>query len=196
MLHTCTVTVWGEVFCEGDNEWGQLGTGSASPWASGANRVVSLDGVTHAVSGAQHTCALRDNGEVWCWGDGSQGQLGDGTTTNSNVPVQALGGVTVESLSSNGVKSMGTCLVTTTGGAKCWGDNATGQVGDGTTIDALAPVDVSGLTSGVDQITTSVSHSCATLTAGGVMCWGANLSGELGDGTTTDRLTPVAVVGL
>ena len=89
-----------------------------------------------------------------------------------------------------------TCVLTTIGSVLCWGDNENGQLGDGTTKDRSTPRAVSGLQSGVSAISAGGGHTCAVTTAGGVLCWGYNWASQLGDGTTTDRSTPVAVSGL
>ena len=89
-----------------------------------------------------------------------------------------------------------TCAITSAGGVKCWGDNAFGQLGDGTTVNRTAPVDVQGLTSGVSSLAAGIEQTCALLTDGHVKCWGGNSSGQLGDGTTTGHATPAYVCGV
>jgi alpha-tubulin suppressor-like RCC1 family protein len=89
-----------------------------------------------------------------------------------------------------------TCALTTGGGVKCWGLNNNGQLGDGTMTDRRTPVDVIGLASGVAAIALGEYHTCAVTMDGNMKCWGSNSYGQLGDGTTTQRLTPVAVSGL
>ena len=86
--------------------------------------------------------------------------------------------------------------MTTQGTLKCWGNNSTCQLGDGTTKDRTTPVAVVGLTSGVTTVSTGSGHTCAVSRADGVKCWGSNSNGQLGDGTTKDRTNPMDLVGL
>lgn len=146
-------------------------------------------------AGPYHTCALAANGTVRCWGDNATGELGVGTSTQRLAPVQVagLGGGNQAVSAKSGSY---TCAVTRTGAAKCWGNNSHGQLGDGTTVQRRAPVTVSGLGSGVRAIAAANLHTCALTTAGAVLCWGDNTYGQLGDGATARRLTPVAVAGL
>ena len=86
-----------------------------------------------------------------------------------------------------------TCALTTAGAVRCWGANDAGQLGDGTTTNRLMPVFVDWLTSDVVAITAGGAHTCALTSPGAMRCWGANDAGQLGDGTTTNRLMPVFV---
>ncbi len=103
---------------------------------------------------------------------------------------------------SSGVKAiaatgLSTCALTNGGGVKCWGDNQWVQLGDGTSTNRSTPVDVVGLSSGVQAVTVAGHHTCALLDSGSVKCWGFNYGGEVGDGTSgVFRSMPVNVVGL
>lgn len=152
-------------------------------------------------AGFVHTCGVTRSGGVKCWGANRYGEVGDGTMVLSGSSLQQrITPVDVIGLGS-GVRSViaglgHSCALTSAGGVKCWGANNKGQLGDGSTVQRLTPVDVVGLASSVREIATFGYSTCALTSAGAVKCWGDNLAGELGDGTQTQRLTPVDVVGL
>ena len=192
--HTCALTSGGAVKCWGDNYYGALGDNSTTDrWTPVAVSGLS-SGVIAISAGVDHTCALTSGGAVKCWGSNWAGQLGDNSSTNRWTPVAVSGlGSGVIGIMAGGFH---TCAVTSGGAAKCWGSNSSGQLGDNSTTDRWTPVSVSGLGSGVLAITAGDSHSCARTSVGAVKCWGSNWAGQLGDNSTTDRWTPVAVSGL
>lgn len=143
--HACTLTTAGAVLCWGANTLGQLGDGTTvgkpTPVA-----VQGLDqGVTALVAGSAHTCAVLISGSVKCWGFNEDGQLGDGTSINKNVPTAVTGLNSAVIAIAAGVSH--TCALTVDG-VKCWGYQEAG-LGDGITADKRTPVAVSGLESGV-----------------------------------------------
>lgn len=149
-------------------------------------------------AGRMHTCVLTTAGGVMCWGRNNHGQLGDGTTTNRDVPAYVSGlssGVTTIA-----VGQFHSCAVVG-GGVKCWGFNSYGELGDGTSASRHTPVDVlvnpggTPLT-GIMAIDAGAYHTCALTSGGGVKCWGLGTSGQLGDGSNANRYNPVDVSGL
>ncbi|HKD34429.1 MAG TPA: PASTA domain-containing protein [Gaiellaceae bacterium] len=190
--HTCALTSGG-VKCWGLNNHGQLGDGTTNDSSTPVDVSGLPSGVQAIAAGDYHTCALTSTGGVECWGSNQYGQLGDGTETDRPTPVDVSGLASeVGKVAAGGFH---TCALTKAGGMKCWGSNGGGELGDGTTSDSTIPVDVSGLASGVAAIADGYFHTCATTTAGAAMCWGSNDDGQLGDGTTTNRLAPVEVIG-
>jgi hypothetical protein len=147
--------------------------------------------VTQISAESNHTCAVTTSGGAKCWGSNSSGQLGNNSGTSSGIPVDVVG-LTSGVASLTGLGSH-TCAVTTSGGAKCWGYNSSGQLGNNSTTSSSVPVDVVGLTSGVASLTVGGAHACAVTTSGGAKCWGSNSSGQLGNNSTTSSKVPVDV---
>ena len=142
-------------------------------------------------TGGFHTCGATSTGLAYCWGQNLQGELGDGTTNDSNVPVAISGGHRFATVTAGTHHS---CGVSSGGDAFCWGWNRLGQLGDGTTTDSSTPVAVSGGHAFV-SISAGVQHTCGVTTTGSAYCWGHNGSGQLGDDTVSDSPLPVAVSG-
>jgi alpha-tubulin suppressor-like RCC1 family protein len=192
---TCGLTLGGAASCWGDGSYGTLGNGQIQVQTPTPVGVLGLDSQVASLSlGDRHACAVTTKGDVSCWGDDQQGQLGDGGRTPRSQPVtpQGLGrlGAAVTSVAAGGAH---TCAVTSAGGAKCWGDNSYGQLGNGTTSVSLVPSDVQGLTSGVTLVATGERFTCALLTAGGVKCWGDGSSGQLGKSSSSSKPVDIAL---
>ncbi|MCH7698846.1 MAG: hypothetical protein IH865_07910 [Chloroflexi bacterium] len=205
--HTCALTTTGGVKCWGRSDSGQLGDGGVSPGGSTPVDVVGLgSGVVALASGGWHTCAITAAGAVKCWGSDSFGQLGGAATEScfeqlfpgpvpcSAVPIDvagiAGGAIDVAAGFSH------SCAAMAGGGVKCWGRNHTGQLGDGTFLDRDTPVDVGGLSDSIVEVSASFWHTCALNSSDGLECWGANFSGQLGDGTQLNRTQAVDVSGM
>jgi alpha-tubulin suppressor-like RCC1 family protein len=191
--HTCVLLSTGVVRCWGANRSGELGNGTTVNSLTPTS-VTGLTGVRALAAGQSHTCALVTDGAVRCWGANGSGQLGDGTTMNRSSPVEVVG--LSGPVAGVAAGDSFTCAVLTSGGLQCWGNNRYGSLGDGTTASRDVPGTVSGGDSDVVSVGAGAAHACALRSGGTVECWGYNSEGEVGDGTTTHRLTPVGVVGL
>lgn len=195
-FHTCGITTAGTAYCWGANGDGQLGDGSTTNRLT-PTAVRMPNGISFAAlnAGGFHTCGITAAGTVYCWGANSEGQLGDGSADSRTRPVLVAGGISFAAVSTG---NSHTCAVTAAGAAYCWGLNVQGQVGDGTTASRRRPVSVA---SDIRFIAVDAGgsgqalgfHSCGLTAAGAAYCWGQNARGQLGDGTTEDRLRPVPV---
>ncbi len=198
--HTCAVLSDGTVWCWGLNSSGQLGNGTQNT----SLIPVKVSGITTAMAVSAggssasdgHTCALLADGTVFCWGNNSFGQLGNGTSASdtpptpgfSDTPIQAnLTGATAVSIAAGADH---TCAAISDGTVKCWGNNFDGQLGNPYTTSPFSlvpltfstfPIPVFGV-SDASGVTAGSGHSCANLSGGGVQCWGDDLSGQLGNG--------------
>ncbi len=189
--HACGLRPTGEVRCWGNNTSGQIGDGTTLHRYT-ATLVSGLSGATKITAGESHTCALINDGTIKCWGANGNNQLGDGTNTPRLTPVAVSGISTAIAVSAG---RLHTCALLADSTVRCWGYNGNGQLGDNTVIQRSTSVPVSGLST-VTTISAGYAHTCAVLGNGTGRCWGNNGNGQLGDGTITQRLTPVAVSGL
>jgi alpha-tubulin suppressor-like RCC1 family protein len=149
-------------------------------------------GIAAIAAGFEFSCALTTAGGVKCWGINMDGELGNNTAVESTVPVP------VSNLSS-GVVAIATggrhaCALTTAGGVLCWGSNFNGELGNGSTATSLVPVAVPTLTSGVAAVTAGDAHTCVLTTAGALLCWGGNFSGQCGYSTSIESHVPASVL--
>jgi YVTN family beta-propeller protein len=183
----------GQVWTWGYDNSGQLGDGGSTQRTSPFH--VALPGFTGISAGGDWSLGLRADGTVWAWGYNLYGQLGVGHLLTERLPVQTSGlsNVTAIAASNSGHHNL---AVLGDGTVRAWGTNGDGQLGDGTTTGRSTPVQVTGLSGVFTAVAAGYTHSLALRSDGTVWAWGANNLGQLGDGTTTARLTPVQVNGL
>jgi alpha-tubulin suppressor-like RCC1 family protein/tRNA A-37 threonylcarbamoyl transferase component Bud32 len=186
---TCALDGDGHAFCWGDDSSGQLGDSTTSaarhlpvPVSSGLS-FVSIS------AGSAHACGVTKQGDAFCWGKNSSGQLGDGTTVDRSTPVRVKGTTRFASITTGGIH---TCAITTDADAYCWGKNNFGQLGDGGTTDHTLPTRVAG-SHAFATLRAFGSHTCGSAVSGEAFCWGYNLEGQLGDGSRTHRTRPVYI---
>jgi alpha-tubulin suppressor-like RCC1 family protein len=184
-------TAWGW----GRNYWGNLGDNTTTNRSSPVSVVGGFTDWVQIAGGEQHTAAIRSNGTAWAWGQNYLGQLGNNTTTNRSSPVSVVGGFTDWVQVSCG--SYHTVAIRANGTAWAWGSNNSGQVGDNTATSRSSPVSVvGGFTDWVQISASSRSAFAVAIRANGTAwAWGLGASGNLGDGSTTNRSSPVSVVG-
>ena len=208
--HSCGVTTGGAAYCWGWNVHGELGNGATT---NSSSPVAVAGGLKFSAvsAGGDHTCGITPGGVAYCWGFNYYGELGTGSTTTpqqcsstsaivvplefpcSTMPVAVTGGLAFVAVSAGEQHS---CGLTTSAQAYCWGFNGFGQLGNGSTTDSSSPVAVGGFNfQSVSAGLGNHAHSCGLTTGGVAYCWGANYSGQLGNGSTTNSSTPVRVVG-
>jgi len=240
--HTCAVTLDDKGFCWGEGDNGELGDGKSV----GVNRPVAVSGglvFRQLTAGAAFTCGLTKANAVYCWGWNPYGQLGDRTKISRPTPGKVFGGlsfrqvragfffacgVTIDDVAycwgNNFDGRTGTgkddprilkptpvagglrfsrvtaglghgCGVAITGRAWCWGNNALGELGNGSLENSPVPVAVPGFRTWLEvRAGPDAAHTCGISTAGQAFCWGWNNSGQLGDGTTQTRASPVPIL--
>jgi alpha-tubulin suppressor-like RCC1 family protein len=212
-IMTCGLSDANFGFCWGLNQYGSVGVAAIPEVARVFTpvRVDSLGALRDIAPGWLHACAINAAGEALCWGNNHHGQLGinSADTSARRLPVRVTGTTTFTQLA---MGSRHTCALASDGDAWCWGANATGQLGDGTTELRLAPVRVSGGLKFTQLVVGSgfgngsavqppvtgndvgtYGHTCGLTAAGKAYCWGWNGNGQLGDDTQVNRSVPTAV---
>jgi alpha-tubulin suppressor-like RCC1 family protein len=195
--HACARVASGDVYCWGHNDNGTLGTSKVNVdgVADSAMKVEGLPGPAQKLAfAAWHACVII-SGATWCWGTGTNGELGNGGTSHSTQPVAAIGLATaVTTLALGGGPNDGdsSCAVRA-GEALCWGQNQYGRLGDGQTAARGVANPVATLPKTVVDVAAAFNHACALLANDEVRCWGRGTNGQLGDGAGVDRSIPVTV---
>ncbi|MDD2899807.1 MAG: hypothetical protein PHI31_13975 [Desulfuromonadaceae bacterium] len=190
--HVVTLTENGKVLAMGGNEFGQLGNGSFDEEFHEQAIIKGLDDITAVSTGGNHSVALKKDGTVWTWGLNRTGQLGNGTTKNSSIPVKVAGLTQVTAIATGGSHVV---VLRKDGTVWAWGGNQSGQLGNGQNQDCLSPIQVPGLHN-VTAITAGAYNTSVLKNDGTVWSWGFNGSGQLGNGSSKRSNTPVRVSGL
>ena len=193
--HTCATSVAGDVYCWGINTFGQLGDGTISSVPRPYPALISGgQKLTKIAAGPAGGCGLTSAGAAWCWGGNFNGQLGNGTLTNSASPVLVQGGNVFTAITMGVNRACGEKGTDGENTVWCWGANF-GGLGDGTVIDRTQPTLLPHTLAKLSHFGTSgVGHACGLGIGGSqVLCWGGNAGGQLGDGSTTTRNSPRAV---
>ena len=188
-VHTVALKAEGSVWTWGDNSFGQLGVNTTIS-SSVPVLVTLLAGKTFTAvaAGDFHTVVLTTLGELYSWGGGTGGQLGDNGVTSSLVPVKVVG---AEVWSAVAASASYTLALDVSSTLFAWGNNAYGQLGDGTTTSAVKPKKIM---ENVTAMAAGSDHTLALTPDGTVWAWGKNDHGQLGDDTVTNRTAPVHVM--
>jgi alpha-tubulin suppressor-like RCC1 family protein len=192
-VHSLGVRQNGTAWAWGCNGSGRLGNNATVDRSSPVSVVGNFTDWCQVSAGNAHSLGVRQNGSAWAWGLNTNGQLGDNTVVTKSSPVSVVGGFTNWcQVSAGSIHSLG---VRTNGSLWAWGSNLTGRLGDGTAVSRSSPVSVVGGFTDWCQVSAGGAHTIGIRTNGAAWAWGSNGSGRLGDNTTTDRSSPVSVVG-
>jgi hypothetical protein len=183
--HTSAVKTGGELWIWGSNSYGEIGDGTTVNKCSPVREISSSTDWCQVSAGGYNSSAIKTTGEIWSWGDGSCGSLGDGTTVNKCSPVREI------SSSTNWCQVSAGTAIKTTGEIWSWGRNNNGQLGDGSTTNRCSPVQEISSSTNWCQVSSGGCHSSAVKTTGEIWSWGQGSCGRLGNGSTTNRCSPV-----
>jgi alpha-tubulin suppressor-like RCC1 family protein len=191
--HSLGVRANGTAWAWGGGANGKLGDNSTVAQSSPVSVVGGFSDWTQVSAGTDHSLGVRGDGTAWAWGSGSQGVLGDNTTTQKSSPVSVVGGFTNwTQVSAGNSHSIGVRL---DGTAWAWGSGGSGRLGDNSTVAQSSPVSVVGGFTNWTQVSAGLYHSMGVRSSGGAWAWGNGANGRLGNNSTTNRSSPVAVSG-
>jgi alpha-tubulin suppressor-like RCC1 family protein len=188
--HTCAIATSDQAFCWGSNTSGQLGIGSTIARRLRPTPVAGTLAFSQISASYINTCATTTGSRAYCWGSGVHGEIGDGLTRDRRTPRAVAGSFAFDRVTAGPSHA---CAETVGNRAYCWGLNLHGALGDPGGDQIIAtPMPVAG---GLifRQLSAGNGFTCGKTGTGAVYCWGYNIFGQLGDGTTIDRLTPVQV---
>ena len=177
----------------GSNANGQLGTGDTSSYSSPVTTIAGGTNWKQVEGDRNHTAAIKTDGTLWTWGSNSSGQLGDGTTSSRLSPATTAGGGTNWKQIACGHAH--TAAIKTDGTLWACGYNGSGQLGDGTIANKSSPVTTSGGGTNWKQVAGGLYQTVAIKTDGTLWAWGSNNNGQLGDGTTVSKRSPITTAG-
>ena len=202
--HTCVVASDDNAYCWGENMKGQLGNNSTAnssvPVKVDTSGALAGKTIKQISTGHYHTCAVASDDKIYCWGENNNGELGNGSTVDSRVPVAVnmtgvLAGETIKQISTG--PSYHTCVIASDDKIYCWGENNNGELGNGSTVDSRVPVAVNmtGVLAGktIKQMSVGTYNTCVIASDDKVYCWGSNAYGQVGNNSLTDSTVPVAV---
>lgn len=194
-LHSCAIATDGSLWCWGYNCYGQVDATLASNTVTSLTQVLPATGWASVVAGQFHTCASRTDGSLYCWGRNLNGQVGNGTTVTNEAGCANKTGPFL--LGSGWSKRIGagvnhTCAVKQNGTLWCWGANTSSQLGDNTTTERTAPVQI-GVDTDWSDVAPANAFTCGRKTTGALFCWGTNGTGQLGAGDLGTRKVPTLV---
>jgi hypothetical protein len=176
-IHSCAVADAGQIYCWGDNSFGQLGDGGRVSRPFAVRAVTGTESFTQVVAGRAHTCALTTTGTTYCWGANGEAQLGDGTRTSRLTAAPVEQPAKFVSLTAG---TWHTCGLTGAGVAYCWGSNVDGQLGDGSTTGRPLPNEVAAGSARFASLTAGADHTCGLTTDDRTLCWGNDEAGQIG----------------
>ena len=199
--HTCAIASNKQIYCWGYNYYGQLGNGvfftdSRQPVQTLSGQIPAGVYPQSITSNVEHTCALASNNQAYCWGHNEYGELGNGTTSNANVPmIVAQGAIPLGvHLTQINAGRDHTCALASNNQAYCWGRNQYGQLGNGTMNNSYVPTPIAQglIPQGVylTQIQAADYYTCALASNNQIYCWGQNSAGNLGNGDSANRHVP------